>query len=98
MAELLKIYNDSIKHTSAIGFVNDINILIYGTDSGRNCLKLINIYRKYLKWAAKYKAKFVLHKYKLMHFVKKKNEWVKAILNLNEIKIKLVALVKILKV
>ena len=99
VGKLLEICNDSVKHASAVGFVNNINILVYGPDSGLNCLKLKEIHWKCLEWAERHGAKFALQKYELMHFAPgKKKIWTGATLNLDGVKVKPAASARILGV
>ena len=45
-ADLLEIYNNIRLRISAIGFVDDINILIYSELTEENCEKLSKVYKK----------------------------------------------------
>ena len=46
-ADLLEIYNNIRLRTSIIGFVDDINILIYSELTEENYKKLSKVYEKY---------------------------------------------------
>ena len=45
-AFILEIYNNIRLRTSATGFVDDVNILIYSESTEENCKKLSKVYEK----------------------------------------------------
>ena len=69
-SELLEIYNRPDQGISAIGFVDDINILIYRKSTEENTRKLEHIHKDYIKYTYKYGAIFEPFKYKLIHFIR----------------------------
>ena len=52
---------------SAIGFVDDVNILVVGSSTESNCWVLEHVHRGCITWAHRHRATFTPHKYKLMH-------------------------------
>jgi hypothetical protein len=46
-ADLLNIYENLTLRTSLTGFINDINLLTYGTSAEENCRNLKRIYNAY---------------------------------------------------
>ena len=89
VADLLEACHDPVKHVSAVGFVDDINIIAYGPDPNRNCTILEETHRKCEEWARRHGAKFAPQKYELIHFHRGKREACKhATLRLGEIVVK----------
>src|SRR5438034_4710356 len=70
--ELLKIYNSIQVKVSNLTFINDINLLIYKLITKRNCKQLKAIYDRYFFEAKKYEILFILKKYILIYFSKKR--------------------------
>lgn len=66
-ADLLEICDRQGASTSALGFVNDANILAYGKSTKENCWTLEMIHKKYKKLATKHGVVFDLAKYELIH-------------------------------
>lgn len=56
-ADLLESCEDIRLHTSATGFVDDINIMTYSESTEQNCLKLARIHKKCQEWAMKHGSK-----------------------------------------
>jgi len=56
--------------TSAIGFVDDTNILAFGETTEGNCKRLERAHEKCVEWAARHGAKFAPEKYQLIHFTR----------------------------
>lgn len=54
--------------TSALGFVDDVNILDWGRPTADNCNTLSEVHGHCLSWAARHLAEFAPHKYELIHF------------------------------
>ena len=81
-SKLLEIYNKPGQKILTIGFINNINILIYRKSIEENTRKLKYIYKNYIKQAHKYSAKFKSFKYKLIYFTRQpkqfniKKDWV----------------------
>ena len=67
-ADLLKIYENTGLRTSVIGFVDDVNILIYSTSIESNCEKLTRVYSECERWVARHGSEFAAKKYELIHF------------------------------
>jgi hypothetical protein len=58
--------------TSAIGFMDDINILTYSKSTERNCLELETVHSRCLAWAKRFGMKFAPQKYELIHFTRRR--------------------------
>ena len=54
-------------NTSALGFVDDINMLAYGKSTEENCKTLEVIHKKCEKWASRHGSVFAPKKYELIH-------------------------------
>jgi hypothetical protein len=59
-AELLEACHNPQIQASAIGFVDDTNILVYGTSTKSNCQRLGEIYQRCTSWATRYGTSFAL--------------------------------------
>ena len=57
----------STRKVSAIGFVDNINILVVSKDTESNCRTLEWVHHSCTTWAHRHGAAFAPHKYKLMH-------------------------------
>jgi Reverse transcriptase (RNA-dependent DNA polymerase) len=57
--------------TSIAGFMDNINILIFGLTTQRNCNVLQRIHLKYETWAKRHGSKFNPQKYDLIHFTRR---------------------------
>ena len=66
-ADLLEICDRPGKNTSAIGFVDDANILAYGKSTDENCKTLEAIHRQCETWASRHGSVFAPTKYELIH-------------------------------
>ena len=60
--------------TSAIGFVDDTNILTFGRSTEENCKALEAAHDKCLEWAGRHGAQFAPEKYQLIHFTRKRKK------------------------
>jgi len=60
-------------HTTALGFVNDTNILTYGKTTEENCQRLEAAHTKRLRWAAQHGAAFPPLIYQLIHFTRSRS-------------------------
>ena len=58
------------KGVTAMGFVDDSNILAYGKSTEGNCRKLEAAHDKCVEWASKHGAAFAPQKYQLIHFTR----------------------------
>ena len=65
--ELVRICNGFGLRSSAIGFVDDINILAWSNSTENNCIALTRIHSQCCKWARKHGATFSPTKYELIH-------------------------------
>jgi hypothetical protein len=72
-ADLLDICHSPKARTTAVGFVDDVNILAYGPTTESNCRKLETIHQKCLQWANRFGQKFAPQKYELIHFTRRRN-------------------------
>ena len=66
-ADLLDICERPGTNTSAIGFVDDINVLAYGKSTEENCKTLEGIHKKCERWAIRHGSVFAPKKYELIH-------------------------------
>jgi len=69
-ANLLEACDDIKLRTNFINFMNDVNILIYKEFIKRNCRVLNEIYDRCKQWSKMYDIKFLMTKYKLIHFIR----------------------------
>lgn len=73
---LFLFYNADLIHTcngpssSAVGFVDDVDILTWGTSPQENCRRLEDIHDRCMTWANKHGARFAPEKYELIHFTR----------------------------
>jgi hypothetical protein len=97
-ANILKSLKRSRYKIVVIEFVNDINILIYETNTKNNCKALKKIHVECELWARQYETRFASIKYKLMHLIKNHRRFnMTTIININEILKKSFISMKILK-
>ena len=87
--EFLKICNSIKVEVNNLAFVNDVNLLVYESITEKNCKQLKVVHDKYFFWIKKYKTLFILKKYILMHFSRKRKFNMKAFIQLKSIKKKL---------
>ena len=57
-ADLLDICYSPKAQTTAVGFVDNVNVLAYGPTTESNCRKLETIHQKCLQWANRFGQKF----------------------------------------
>jgi ribonuclease HI len=69
-ADLLESCNDKELGTSAIGYIDDINIIVHGVTAEENCAKLKAIYTKCQEWERRHASKFNPSKYCLLHIAR----------------------------
>ncbi|KAI1005137.1 hypothetical protein K3495_g3081 [Podosphaera aphanis] len=55
-------------NSSAVGFLDDTNILTWSNTTEENCQKLEQLHEKCIAWAKSHGVKFAPDKYQLMHF------------------------------
>lgn len=65
--ELIRTCNATGEHASGTGFVDDVNILVWGDSTATNCSLLTRIHNRCQEWARRHGAQFAPHKYELMH-------------------------------
>ena len=70
IADLLDTTHNEDMRVSAVGFVDDVNILTYGNSTERNCKVLSEIHRNCVKWAETHGAKFAPEKYEVLHLTR----------------------------
>lgn len=88
-AELLETCNRAGKKAVSMGFVDDINILAYGTSTEANCRTLERMHDICAKWARSYGAKFSFKKYELIHLAKNPKKFnMKATVNIDTFQFK----------
>lgn len=66
-ADLLEICDRPGTNTSALGFVDDFNVLAYGKSTEENCRALEAVHKKCERWASRHRAVFAPTKYELIH-------------------------------
>jgi len=69
-SELISKCTDSGFKASAIGFVDDVNILTWGESTERNCHTLTQIHSNCTMWARRHGASFAPAKYELIHLTR----------------------------
>ncbi len=75
IADLLEISNNEALRVSSAGFVDDVNILTYGTSTERNCRILEEIHRKCAQWAVTHGARFAPEKYEVLHLTRSQKKF-----------------------
>ena len=87
-ADLLDICSQSGYNTAAIGFVDDVNILAYGTNTESNCRTLSKLHNRCQEWARTHGVSFAPQKYELLHLTKRPKKFnMKSTLQIDQIKI-----------
>jgi len=70
--------------TSAFGFINNSNILMYSKITEENCRALKRVYKVCTAWACQHGVVFVPEKYHLIHFIRSHKKFnMKATVNIN---------------
>ena len=69
-SELLDIYQCPKEGLSAVGFADDINMLVYSRLMKSNCQILEIEYARCLDWVRRYGMKFIPNKYELIYFTR----------------------------
>ena len=72
-SNLLELLNLPDLYLLSLGFVDDVNILIYRTSTTENCMSLELRHDKCLAWAQTYRIQFSINKYTLVYFVQRDN-------------------------
>lgn len=57
-------------NSSAVGFVDNTNILTWSNPSEENCQRFEELHEKCAQWAKNHGVKFAPHKYQLMHLAR----------------------------
>ena len=83
--KLLKICNSTQVRVSSLAFINDVNFLIYELITEKNCKQLKAFHDKCFFWIKKYETLFILKKYILMYFSRKRKFNMKALIQLKSI-------------
>jgi hypothetical protein len=83
IAELLQLCNRPKEGLSAIGFADDVNLLVYSQSTEANCCKLESTYKKLVEWASKHGMRFAPQKYELIHFARSRRFNLQAGIHLN---------------
>ena len=98
-AELIEACSQPGRAVSACGFIDDVNILVYGDSTEGNCHRLNNIHTRCEEWARRHGATFAPKKYELIHFTRTPKRFnMAATVNLNTIRISPSASVRVLGV
>jgi hypothetical protein len=84
-------------NVTATAFVDDTNILVYGSSAKDNCRKLKQVHKSCERWARKYGSSFNVSKYQLLHLARGKAD-LKAPLLLGEKRIEPSSSLKLLGV
>jgi hypothetical protein len=66
-AELVRIYSKLKSGAVALGFIDDVNILVYSKSTEANCRLLETIHEEYLGWAERHRLRFAPYKYELIY-------------------------------
>ena len=84
-AEFLEICNSTKAEVNSLAFVDDVNLLVYESITEENCKQLKAVHDKCLFWIKKYETFFVLKKYILMHFLRRRKFNMKVSIQLESI-------------
>ena len=74
IAELLESLQQPTDKTLGFGFVDDTNLIAWGSSARDNCRRLDAAHAKCVAWAKRYGAKFAPDKYQLIHFTRKRRD------------------------
>ena len=72
--ELIRETNQPSRGVHSIGFMDDLNILVYSSSTETNCARLAKVHEKCLKWAQRFGVAFAPKKYELIHFTTARNK------------------------
>ena len=70
-AELINLCNPQNMRVNGMGFVDDVNLLAWGSTTRGNCDNLTQLHEQCLGWARRHGAKFEPTKYELIHFTRR---------------------------
>ena len=69
-ADLIEGCRQARNNASVLGFVDDINIVVYGESDKSNCKRLQEVHRHCERWARKHGSSFNVSKYQLLHLAR----------------------------
>ena len=75
ISDLLDIVENEASRVSGSGFVDDINILTYGSSTERNCKILEETHRNCMHWARTHGAVFAPEKYEVIHLTRARKKF-----------------------
>ena len=81
-AELLKRCERRDLRVSAVGFIDDVNLIAYGDSTNNNCRSLQEVYGEYIEQARRYGARFALEKYELIYFTRRQYFYLEALVQI----------------
>jgi Reverse transcriptase (RNA-dependent DNA polymerase)/Endonuclease-reverse transcriptase len=70
ISELLESLQEPRTATIGLGFVDDTNLITWGTSAEENCQRLTEAHKVCEKWARRHGARFAPEKYQLIHFTR----------------------------
>ena len=70
-ADLIEACHSEEHSTAAAGWIDDANIIMWGSSTEDNCRNLESIYTKYKDWEVMHTLKFNPDKYSLIHLLSK---------------------------
>lgn len=70
-SELVDICSPQDIHVQGIGFVDDVNLVVWGVTTRGNYDNLERLHERCLEWAGRHGAKFALEKYELIHLTRR---------------------------
>lgn len=96
-SDLIEGCRQARNNASGIGFVDDINIIVYGESDVGNCRRLQDVYRHCEKWAQRHGSSFNISKYQLLHLAKTRKR-IQASVTIDRIEIQPTTTLKLLGV
>ena len=74
ISELLATFERPEGETMAFGFVDDTNLVTWGTSAQANCRRLESAHSRCIAWAKRHGARFAPDKYQLIHFTRRQRD------------------------
>lgn len=74
ISELLATLERPEGETMAFGFVDDTNLVTWGTSAQANCRRLESAHSRCIAWAKRHGARFAPDKYQLIHFTRRRRD------------------------
>jgi len=74
ISELLTTFERPEGETMAFGFVDDTNLVTWGTLAQANCRRLESAHNQCIAWAKRHGARFAPDKYQLIHFTRRRRD------------------------